>query len=170
MPQTPPAASPRQRSTKPRRVHVKPCIYRNTTEDGRIRYQFTYVDSEGKRRWQTVEGGLREAEAARDDMRVKLRRGERIVNTRIPLSELAEAWLATQTHLRPSTTEGYERALRTQILPRLGRLLVSEISVDDIARLDPRNGGLGIRRVDNPRHPDTTPPDPQTRLQTRHHQ
>jgi integrase len=127
--------SPRSRSTKPRRVHVKPCIYRNTTEDGRVRYQFTYIDSAGKRRWQTVDGGLREAEAARDEMRVKLRRGERVADTRTRLVDLVEEWLAAQGHLRPSTQEGYSRALNTQILPRFGRVRVSQINEDDIIRL-----------------------------------
>src|SRR5205814_10664338 len=86
---------PRPSRSKPRRVRVpgKACIYRNVTDDGRTRYQFTYVDSEGKRRWKTVEGGLREAEAARDDMRARLRRGDRITNTRISLSEFAETWM-----------------------------------------------------------------------------
>ena len=106
----------------------------NTTQKP-IAAQFTYTDSEGKRRWQTVEGGLRDAEAARDETRAKLRRGERVADTRTLLSELAEEWLGAQTHLRPSTRDGYRRALDKQILPRLGRVRVAQINEDDIIRL-----------------------------------
>jgi integrase len=137
------SAQPRQ--TKPRRVRVpgKACIYRNVTDDGRTRYQFTYVDSQGKRRWKTVEGGLRDAEAARDEMRFKLRRGDRLATTKVKLEELAGSWLQSQTHLRPRTQEIYASALRLHVLPRLGRLRVSEINEDHVVALirDMQHGG-----------------------------
>ena len=126
------------RTQVPRRTRVKgkPCIYRNTTEDGRTRYQFTYVDSAGQatmadRRRRPARSRSRPRRHARQ---APPRRAGR-QHVALPLSDLVEAWLATQTHLRPSTTEGYERALIHQILPRLGRLRVSQIYEDDIARL-----------------------------------
>jgi hypothetical protein len=51
------------------------------TPNGR-RYEITFIDSSGKQRWQTVQGGLKEAHAARGDILSKLGRGERVAPTR----------------------------------------------------------------------------------------
>src|SRR3954452_6361361 len=98
---------------RPRRVRVrnKPGIYYNDTDDGRRRYQFTYVDGTGKRRWKTVDGGLREAVAERDETRSKLRRGERVAPSSVRVAAFAEEWLAGETQLRPSTIRGYTTGL-----------------------------------------------------------
>jgi hypothetical protein len=49
-----------------RRVSVKrhPGVYFREGADGRRRYEITYRDSTGKRRWETVDGNLDDADAA----------------------------------------------------------------------------------------------------------
>ena len=120
-----------------RRVSVKNHrgIHYRVGADGRRRYEITFYDSGGKRRWKTIGSNLKEAEAALEDIRAKKRRGERVAPSRATLAETAEAWLATQSQLRPRTRESYEQSLRNHILPRLGRLRVAEITQDDVALL-----------------------------------
>jgi integrase len=125
------------RTRVPRRLKVanRRGIYYRDTAAGR-RYEITYVDSTGRRRWQTIEGRLREAEAALDETRTRLRRGERIAPTNARLGAYAESWLDSQRgRLRPKTITTYETALRRHVLPRLGRLKLTEITEDDVAVL-----------------------------------
>jgi integrase len=110
-------------------------IYYREGADGNRRYEISYYDSDGRRRWQTIEGGLQEAIDARDKVRGRKRRGERVAPTTKTLAEIADEWLAAQSQLRPRTREWYETALRVHVKPRLGRRRVAEIGVDDIARL-----------------------------------
>lgn len=120
-----------------RRVSVKQHrgIHYRIDADGRRRYEITFYDSEGKRRWKTIGSNLKEAEAALEDIRAKKRRGERIAPSRATLAEAAEVWLATQSQLRPRTRESYEQSFRNHVLPRLGRLRLAEITQDDVALL-----------------------------------
>jgi integrase len=117
------------------RVAKHPGIYYRETPAGR-RYEITFLDSDGRRRWQTIDGGLREAEAALGELRSRLHRGERVAPTKITFAELAETWLENQRgKLRPKTITLYDGYLQRHVLPRLGRLRVIEITVDDVARL-----------------------------------
>lgn len=109
-------------------------VYYRDTPQGR-RYEIDYVDETGRRRWKTVEGSLRDADALRDEYRGRKRRGERVAPSKETLAEVAAAWLALQTHLRPRTRSVYETNLRVHVLPRLGRRRIAEIDVEDVARL-----------------------------------
>jgi hypothetical protein len=122
---------------RPRRTSVKnhPGIYYRESGNGKRRYEISFTDSLGKRRWKVVDGNLEAAEAAREELRGRIRKGERVVPTRLTLAELAAEWFAAQANLRPRTRERYELALRVHVLPRLGRARVSSITVDDVAWL-----------------------------------
>src|SRR6266571_4183971 len=97
-----------------RRTSVKdhPGVYYRENVKGRRRYEITYTDSDGARRWKTVAGNLKDAEAAREELRGRIRKGERVAPTKTTDAEWAQEWLATQTQLRPRTRERYELALR----------------------------------------------------------
>jgi integrase len=124
------------RPPRPRRESVRnrPGIYYREGSRGR-RYEITYVDSEGRRRWQVVPGGLKDAEAAREEVRRRLRRGERVAPSRQTVAEAAEAWLAARPQLAPRTVELYESVLRNHVVPALGRMRLGEVSEDHVAFL-----------------------------------
>ena len=71
----------------PRRTPVKghPGVYYRVNAKGRRRYEISYTDTEGKRRWKTVDGKLEDAQVALDDVRGRKRKGERIAPTRATL-------------------------------------------------------------------------------------
>lgn len=58
-------------------------IYYRDTAAGR-RYEITFLDATGSRRWRTMDGGLREAQAALDEARQRSRRGERTAPASAP--------------------------------------------------------------------------------------
>ncbi|MEP6978008.1 MAG: tyrosine-type recombinase/integrase [Thermoleophilia bacterium] len=119
-------------------------IYFREGANGRRRYEVTYTDKEGRQRWKTVDGSLAQAEAAREELRGRVRRGERIApSSTTTVAELAESWLASQTGLRWRTRERYEALLRVHVLPSLGRVKVSQVTVEDVLDLigQMREGG-----------------------------
>lgn len=130
---------------RPRRSKVKGRrgIYYREGADGRRAYEITYTDSEGRRRWQRVHGGLTDAEAELEETRRRLRRGERVAPTRATFAEVTEAWITSQSHLRPATRERYQWALKRHLLPRFGRLRVAQLTTDHVAVLiaDMREAG-----------------------------
>src|SRR5687768_122277 len=66
------------RNPKPRRERVKSGIYVRRNRQGRKVYEITYRDSDRKQRWETIEGGIRAAEAALADKKARMGRGERV--------------------------------------------------------------------------------------------
>jgi integrase len=124
-----------QGKPSPRRVRVERSIYRRDTATG-SRYEITYVDSLGRRRWQVTEGGLKDARAVLANVVSRLSRGERVAPSKLTLSEIAATWLEAQRdRLRPRTIERYEAVLRLHILPRLGRFRAASITEDEVAEL-----------------------------------
>ena len=132
---------PDARRTK---VKGKPGVYFREL-GGRRRYEITYVDSDGRRRWQTVPGfdNLDEAEAALGDVQQRLRKGERVAPSRQSFSELHDEW-AAQLGVSERTREHYERDMRLHLLPRFGRRRVQEVTTDDVARLIVELGQKGL--------------------------
>jgi integrase len=118
-----------------RRIKVKgkPGIYYRETPMGR-RYEVTYLDSDGRRRWKTVPGNLEDAERVLTSLKAKMHSGEPVRPTRVTLSTFAEEWLEGQTQLRPYTRTTYEAAL-TRVPSWLKKRRLSEITVDDIAKV-----------------------------------
>jgi integrase len=124
-------------SSPPRRTRTRISgIYYRETPRGR-RYEISFTDSDGRRRWKTIDGhdNLEDAERALRSVRVRMDKGERIVANRQTLAEVAQEWMATQTELRPRTIERYRIALDVHILPRLGRKKVGEITRAHVAWL-----------------------------------
>src|SRR5439155_2297872 len=98
----------RQGSAK-RRTAVKGHrgVYYRVGSGGRRHYEITYVDSDGRRRWQVVPGNLGHAEQALADVRGRRRRGERVAPSRARVEEVAPKWLDMQAQLRPATRGTY---------------------------------------------------------------
>src|SRR4051794_4851913 len=78
-----------------RRTAVKnhPGVYRRPIGAKKWRYEITYVDSSGRRRWQTIGDSLDQAQAALEEITGRKRRGERILPGRRSFAEVADEWL-----------------------------------------------------------------------------
>ncbi len=126
-----------QGTTTVRRTRVpgRPGIYCRFDSRGRERFEFCYRDSDGRQRWRTVEGGVNAAIAAREDVRARMRRGERIAPSKITFAELSTQWLEQVVGLRPRSIDWYRRSLRKHLNPKIGRIKVCDLRVDDIACL-----------------------------------
>jgi integrase len=116
-------------------VSGHPGVYFRIGRDGRRRYEITFVDSTGTRRWRTVDGNLAAAIADRRAVEHRKDRGERIVATRATLNEVADSYLAAQIELRERTRERYTSSLDRHVRPRLGARRIASITEDDVARL-----------------------------------
>jgi integrase len=126
----------------PRRTRTRwPGVYYRDTPKGR-RYEISFTDSTGRRRWRVVEGGEKDARAALEEIRGRKRRGEKIAPSRKTVAEVAADWLSEQSNLRPGSRARYASALNRHIIPRLGRKRIASIEVDHIAALirDVREG------------------------------
>lgn len=105
-----------------------PGIYFRDLPTAGRRYEIAYTDSLGKRVFKTVDGDLKDAQRERADILVRLGKGEKIVSSRLTVKDLAEDYLRTQTgHLKPHTLEVYSGHIDTHIVPRLGKVRVSEL-------------------------------------------
>jgi len=95
--------------------------------------------------------------AARARLRVGRRQriGGRSTNPdagKIKLAPFANAWLDSQTHLRPGTIALYRSHLDNHVLPKLGHLNLSEICEDDlVALINEMREGWNYRRDANDR-------------------
>jgi integrase len=129
----------------PRRMRLRgrPGIYYRTTtvdDGGRRRqvrrYEITYIDSDGRRRWQAIPGhdNLDDAHAVLTRINHKLHRGERVAPSKQTFDQLADEWL-TQLRVGERTRERYDSNLRNHLRPRYGQRRAQSITVDDVARL-----------------------------------
>ena len=120
-----------------RRERVERGIYRRTGADGKITYEIGYRDSDGRQRWQRVEGRIKAARAALADVKARMGKGTRVAPApRLTFGEAAARWQETQAaNLRPATQAAYGASLRTHLLPRWERRRLDSIDVDDVARL-----------------------------------
>ena len=100
------------------------------------RYEITYLDSDGRRRWQTVPGldNLDEAEHAVVEIKSKLNKGERVAPSRQSFAELSEEWKA-QLSVAERTREHYERDLPLARPATFRTARAQDVTVDDVARL-----------------------------------
>src|SRR5438128_11872637 len=92
----------------PRRVKVKgkPGLYRVPVMKGSP-FEIGYTGSDGRRHWKIVGTSQKEAEALREELRARIRRGERVAPSKATVEQVATAWLEAQTTLRPRTIEKY---------------------------------------------------------------
>ena len=128
---------PHQSLQQRRRTKVKgrPGIYFRQV-GGKRRYEVTFIDETGKRRWKTIDGfdNLDQAEAALLEVRSKLNRGERVAPSKLTVNEAADLWFEGK-NVAERTRERYESNLRLYLRPRFGHRHVSTITVDDVAAL-----------------------------------
>lgn len=119
-------------TVKPRRTKMKGAtgVYRSVSG----RYEIAYRDSDGRLRFQVVDGGFEDAKAARAEMVGKVRKGETVRPTKISFAEFSEQWLAG-LNKRPRTIAAHRYALEKHLLPRFRRRKLAEITTDDVARL-----------------------------------
>jgi hypothetical protein len=129
-----------------RRISVKghPHIYYRLLPNGRRKYEISFTDEQGRRRWLTVDGGLAAAEAALEERKRRKRSGEPVAPGKVRFCEFAEAWLQGQQQLREGTRTLYRGHLKRHVFPRLGNLWLHEIDEADIVRLigELREAGL----------------------------
>ena len=89
-------------STK-RRTRAKghPGIYFREV-GGRRRYEISYLDETGTRRWKTVPGfdNLEQAEAELVEVKSKLNRGERVAPSKLTFDQAADLWFAGKERRR----------------------------------------------------------------------
>ena len=134
-PKLPVSALP-NRAALPRRRPVPghPGIYYRPRAHGKIAppYEFRYLDSSGRDRWEVVHGNLDVAETRRAELRLRRRRGERIEPTRQTFEQYASEWLERQT-VRPRTLEIYSWALTQHLLPHFGQRRLDQITAEDVA-------------------------------------
>jgi integrase len=133
-------SSARSRRTK---VKNRAGIYYRLDASGKRRYEFSYTDSSGQRRWKTIDGDLRDAEDARGEVMRRMRRGERVAPSRATLADVAAEWFAAQAQLRPRTREKYEGAIRVHINPRIGHVRISAVAEEHVLHVigDMQAGG-----------------------------
>ncbi len=125
-----------QASSQPRCVRVAPGIYYWALPGGRRRYEFTYTDSDGRERWQVVDGGFAAAKAVRAAIIDKLLGQEPIRTTDATLVEYGREWLRrTESRVRPNTYACYRNSVENHIIPALGRRKLRDVEVDDVADL-----------------------------------
>lgn len=109
-------------------------IYPRTTAKGEKRYDvsFDFIDhATGRRRQQmrtfTSEKAARQALAEHE---ARMGKGPRYYQTDVTLAQCAEAWLlAHAACVRPTTLQTYRATLRTHILPQLGQVPTSRLSL-----------------------------------------
>ena len=131
------------RSPRRKAVQGRPGIYFREVSIDRAgkrrrvrRYEVSYLDSDGRRRWQTIPGHDNLDEAERELVRIKVRLadGERVDGSGLRFDELADMWLS-QLQLSERTRERYEANLRTHLRPRFGARKARLITTDDVAKL-----------------------------------
>ncbi len=122
-------------SNQQRHRTKRPGIYYRLCADGKRRYQVTYRDSDGKSRSKTIDGGMKEAEAFLDGLRDRMRKGERVLASRLTFGEFSETWLDGQSQLRPRTKDAYRWALDRHLLPRFEHRRLSSLTEDDATDL-----------------------------------
>ncbi len=68
---------------------------------------------------------------------------------RTPYEDWVEEWMATKTHLKPKTLEGYESLLKSRILPEFGSVRLRDIRAINIEKwiAAMHNDGLSASRI-----------------------
>jgi integrase len=103
----------------------------------------------GRNEWRTTDT-LEAARTERGAMKAKAGTGQSVARpTRTRFAEYAEEWLDAQApRLRSSTFDLYRSHLDTHLLPRIGRLYLTDLDADRIARLvaDLQREGKVVRK------------------------
>jgi integrase len=130
------------------RERVKPGIWRRRNARGKLVYEITFKDSDGRDRRRTIAGGMKEAETTLAEVKSKMGRGERVApSPRLRFAEASAAWLdAKSPNLQPKTIEIYRYVLDSHLLPAFGRTRLSEIDISTISAFIARMASVEYRR------------------------
>ncbi|WP_020580009.1 tyrosine-type recombinase/integrase [Actinopolymorpha alba] len=76
------------------------------------------------------------AKAARDEARVKARRGEYVDRNRLTVSEYLDAWIeAHAVEIKPKTLAGYRDNIRVYVKPRIGGMRLQAVRPATLSKL-----------------------------------
>jgi integrase len=132
------------------RQKVATGIYRRVTASGEVRHEFCYLDH-GKQKWETTNGGLREAKRLRAEKMAK-RPEERRAPSRETFADVAALWFEQKrSKLRDRTATDYQAALDLVLLPRFGKWPIRLIDADAIANLIRSLEAEGLHAIDRQR-------------------
>jgi integrase len=134
-----PTAGPaeRQKATSgpATRTRVERGIVKRMTATGATRYEYAFVDSDGKLKRGTART-LREARLLRGERMAKADKGEVAQPKRTTFADFSEVWYESKsTRVRGRTADYHRRALDLVLLPRFGRLQLRAVDADAIAKL-----------------------------------
>lgn len=117
------------------RLRVERGIYSRRTSDGRTVFEIVYRDSDGRQRWEKVDGGIRAARARRADIAGRKVRGESVrPRPQLKFEEAANAyWDAKAVKLRPATQSAYGASLK-HLQQQWASALLDDITVSSVAR------------------------------------
>lgn len=104
-------------------------IYSYTTKTGEKLWRVTYRTPEHEQRQKRGFSRKRDAELFLSGVHVSKARGEFIdaQESKVTVSELGAPWLASQTHLKPSSLHSLSVGYRLHVLPRWGETRIGEI-------------------------------------------
>lgn len=137
------------RITKPRKDEPIKLV---VTKTGETRYETLLTVSEpGQHRRQTRKRyrTLKEARAAVDETRDKVRKGQYLARNIMTLRQLSELWMASKVDIRKVSAEGYRQALQHVLLAH-GDLPVQQITrpmVESWVAQWPKTGGVRGRGI-----------------------
>jgi len=98
------------------------------------KYEIAYRDSDGRLRFQVVEGGFEDAKSRRAELVGKVRKGETVRPSKATFGDYSESWLAG-LNKRPRTIAAHRYALDKHLLPRFARRRLAEITTDQVAKM-----------------------------------
>lgn len=104
-------------------------IHPYKTTEGETRFRVSYRKPDHSQATKRGFTRKREAEDFLASVRVSITRGDFIdsQHARVTVEELGAAWLASQTHLKPSTFHSLESTYRLHVLPTWGNARIGEI-------------------------------------------
>ncbi|MFC1913133.1 tyrosine-type recombinase/integrase [Chloroflexota bacterium] len=89
-----------------------------------------------KQHWASIIGSKKDAEKKLAELLHQLDNGTYIKPDKITLAEFLERWLRdyVKPNLAPRSTEGYESVVRCQLIPSLGKMVLTQLKPEHIQR------------------------------------
>lgn len=117
-----------------RRIKTKtPGVYYRLREDESRQYLIWFTGTDGKPHWKNTEGGEKEAKQERAKIINAMAHGHKVAPSRIMFADYIRGWLEEQ-HNAPKTLASYRSSIEHHLIPRLGRVKLSEVDVSLVAR------------------------------------
>jgi integrase len=135
-PTTPPPDEPGRRKRRRKTSKLRDGVMkRGTTWSYVIRVKDP-VTGVSKPRWVGGFATEEAAKAARDESRVKARRGEYIDRNRVTVAEYLDDWLGSHAmEIKPRTLMDYRACLRLYVTPRIGTMPMQSVRPSTITKL-----------------------------------